>query len=183
MKDTLGHVATKAYQIDFSKISEGFTFDVIYCHAVTMNEAKYSLLKKIRYDGLKLLYSDEEISYKNIPVIRYKNADLIEFEGKYIMRSEIDRIIAKRKRQDYFNTILDNPTVSHCYIRKHGSYYRPHACGYTSFRSFAGIYTKQDAVKHGNSCDELQIIPIETTDHNQMIEDEIKYMQSRIINT
>jgi hypothetical protein len=174
-------IATKAYQIDLTRISEGFAYDTIFCHALSINEAKSKLLHKVRYDGMELLYEKEELSYTNIPVIRYKDGDLHEFEGEFITQREIDRIIQKRKRNEYFDTILNNESVSHCYIRKHGSYYRPNASGYTSFQVFAGIYTKDDAVKHGRSCDDLQIIPIDSAEHNRMIQEEITDIQSRLI--
>lgn len=171
---------TKAYQIDLSKISEGFAYSPIFCYAENLNKAKSELLGKIKYEGMELLYGKDEITYLNIPVIRYEEADLHEFEGEYITKNEIDRIQQKRKRLEYFQAILDDESVSHCYIRK-GSYYRPRAAGYTSYLCFAGIYTKEEAIQHGKSCNELQIIPIDTAEHNKMIEEEIKELQSRII--
>lgn len=173
--------ATKAYQIDLNKISEGFCFDVIYCHARNRNEARSQLLKKVRYDGLELKHSSKDISYSTIPVIRYKDADLIEFEGEYLCSLDIDKIKDKRKRIEYLDGILKDENVSHCYIRKHGDYYRPNACGYTSFKCFAGIYTKKDASDQGKSCHELQIIPINNAEHNAMMEGYITELQTRII--
>jgi hypothetical protein len=173
-------IATKAYQIDLSRISEGFAYSEIFCYALSMNQAKSELLKKTKYEGLGLFFKDE-ITYLNIPVIRYPEADLIAFEGDYKTQRQIDEIQQKRKRLEYFDTILNNPEVSHCYIRKHGSYYRPNASGYTSWMSFAGIYAKEDAVGHGKSCDELQIIPIDNPEHNKMIEEQIQDLRLRLI--
>lgn len=181
-KRRVPEIPTKAYRIDLSKIlSEGFLYDDIFCYATSRNEAKYKLLEKIRYDGMQLLYSSDEITYMNIPVIRYKEADLLPFEGNYITQREIDILLMKRERLNNFDAILNDASVSHCYIRKHGSYYRPDACGYTIMRAIAGVYTKEEAVSHGKSCDDLHIIPINTSEHNQMILDEIKDLQSRLI--
>jgi len=70
--------------------------------------------------------------------------------------------------------------ITHCYIRK-GSYYRPNACGYTDYQAKAGIYTKEDALKHAEHCSELTLIPIENAKHNAMLLEEVNELLSRII--
>jgi len=174
-------IATKAYRIDLSKIQDGFMCTNIFCYAQSLNKAKSELLDKIKYDCLELPCSDEKINYLNIPVIRFPDFDLQEFEGQYLTKYQIEGFIQKRKRLEYFNTILNNQEVTHCYIRKHGSYYRPHAAGYTAIRMLAGVYTKEDAIRHGKSCDDLQIIPINNAEHNKMIELEIEELKARVL--
>lgn len=171
----------KGYQINLGKIEDGFLYSPVTCVAESLNKAKSILIKKVRYDGMKRRFSDNDINYTTIPVIRYPEGDIKEFEGKYITQREIDEELAKRKREEYFKSILNDDNTTHCYIRKHGSFYRPNVCGYTSFRSFAGIYEKNDAVQHGRSCSELQIIPINNEEHNKCLQDDIDDMKSRII--
>lgn len=173
-------VATKAYKINLNRIDEGYSYSEVICHASTFNEAKSRLLQKVRYDGMKLRLGDD-LTYLNIPVVRAKEYDLVDFEGKYISQFEVHEILDKRKRMDYFNSILTDQSVTHCYIRKHGSYYRPNACGYTQIKAFAGVYEKSDAISHGKSCSDLQIIPINSAEHNKMIESEIEDFKTRLI--
>lgn len=171
-----------AYKIDLNKIEEGFLFSDVVCHAESLNKAKYKLLEKVRYDGMKLKYYDEELSYLNIPVVRHPDADLVEFEGDFITQDEISQILHQRERLNRFESILADQNISHCYIRKHGNYYMPNGCGYTQLKVRAGIYTKEDAIGHGKSCGDLQIIPINIQEHNEMIESEIQELTSKIIN-
>lgn len=171
----------KGYQINLDKISEGYLYSPVFCVAESVNKAKSELLKKVYYDDMKLIHSGKNVTYTTIPVIRYPEADLKDFEGKLLVQHEINVILEKRKREQYFQSIIDDVNITHCYIRKHGSYYRPHASGYTQFRSFAGIYEKNDAIKHGRSCGELIIIPINTEEHNKMIMDEINDFKNRLI--
>lgn len=91
-----GFVISKAYEIDLDKLDEGYLSDSIICHAENLNKAKTELLKKIRYDDWKLKYSGEELNYLNIPVKRRKSSDKVIFEGKEVVRSSIDGLIAER---------------------------------------------------------------------------------------
>lgn len=79
------------------------------------------------------------------------------------------------------NKIERSKKVTHCYILKHGSYYRPNACGYTGYRVRAGIYTKEDALRQARSCRDLYIVPINQAEHNQLLADEIKEISTRFI--
>ena len=170
----------KGYKIDLNRINEGFLYSDVICHAESLNQARSILLKKSQHDGMELL-SGKDFSYTTIPVVRCHDADLHNFEGQFLTQREIEDILTNRKRLDYFKGILEDPAITHCYIRKHGSYYRPNACGYTSLKIMAGIYEKVDAVNHGKSCSDLQIIPINQTEHNQFIQEAINELQSRII--
>lgn len=174
-------VLEKGYSIDLGRIDEGFLYSEHSCTAVSRSEAKTKLLRKIRFDDMKLRYCGSEVTYLNIPVVRNKDQDLILFEEKPVKRSEVDYILLKRKRAAYFQSIMDDPNVSHCYIVKAGSYYRPNACGYTQVITKAGVYEKAEAVEHGLSCGDLRIVPIVTEEHNTALQKEIDEMKSRIL--
>jgi hypothetical protein len=79
------------------------------------------------------------------------------------------------------NKITKSKQTTHCYIMKRGSYYKPNSCGYTDFPQWAGVYEKEEAVKHALCCDELTLIPINIKEHNMMIWDAINDLTSRII--
>lgn len=76
--------------------------------------------------------------------------------------------------------IAKSKKITHCYIRK-GSYYRPESCGYTDYMEKAGVYTKDDAVRHAERCDELTLVPIDNARHNEMIMEAVKDLLSRYI--
>lgn len=178
----LGEVSTphKAYQIDLSKIEEGFLYDTIMCYADNANQAKQILLRENRYENLILSKSNEEVNYLTIPVIRRKSDDKIIFEGQAVTEIEKNRILYKRERDLLLENILNDANIKYCYIKK-GSYYRPNSCGYTDFKHRAGVYTKQEAVQSAKSCNELTIIPIDILEHNEMINSEISCLSSRLL--
>lgn len=167
----------KAYQIDFTQIEEGFSFDCVYVYADNLNKAKVKLLHEMRWENLALVYSGKEVTYLNIPVIRCKERDKILFEGEYLTQNEI----ARRKRKKGLLEMLENPLVTHCYIKKRGTFYRPDNRGYTEIISEAGVYTTREAVNSGLSCEDLTVIPINIEEHNQMINDRIENLKTRII--
>jgi len=167
----------KAYQIDFDRVEEGYHYDGIYVYADTLNKAKVKLLHEMRHENLVLKYSRAELSYLNIPVIRCKDKDKTLFEGKYRTQNEIARI----KRKKGLLEMLENHFITHCYIKKRGTYYRPNNCGYTEFISEAGVYPTQEAVANGLSCEDLTVIPINIEEHNTMINARIENLKTRII--
>ncbi len=166
-KPMLGDVSfpTKAYQIDLDRLDEGYLSDTIMCYANNVNEAKMKLLQEIKYDNWRLKYTDAELTYLNIPVIRRKSDDKILFEGNAVTKTEMNRILYKRERYLLLENISNDTSINYCYIKK-GSYYRPNSCGYTDYKYRAGVYTKEEAVQSAKSCEELTIIPIDILEHN-----------------
>jgi len=83
-------------------------------------------------------------------------------------------------KKSEINKIAKNKQITHCYIRK-GAYYRPNSIGYTEFTHRAGVYTKEEAIRHAEGCSDVLIIPIHIPTHNKILTDEIKDILSRII--
>lgn len=175
-------LAKKAYEIDFSKIEEGYLYDsssfIIY--AETRNKAKTDLLKKAYCESICLSGEEDEVTYLTIPVIRCKSADKYFFEDKEMSLFNIDEELTERKRLSVLQEILDNQHIKYCYIRK-GSYYGPNSRGYTDFKHKAGIYTKEEAVSHAKSCRDLWLERIDIEDHNKMINQEVRELQTRLL--
>ena len=70
------------------------------------------------------------------------------------------------------------------YIVKGGRYYRSNHCGYTEFKSMAGIYTVSEAAMCVRGCDlgdNMRMILIDKDAHNAMIKERITDLQSRLI--
>jgi len=173
-------LAKKAYTIDLGKIDEGYCYSKEIVYAENLNKAKSALLKVINNDNYSLRFSDEEISYLNIPVVRDEESDLYNFEDKELSLYSIDELLTERSRKESLDQIFNDENISHCYILK-GMYYRPNWAGYTDFKSRAGVYDKKEAVSHARSVREISIIPIEVETHNEMIEKEISELKSRLI--
>jgi hypothetical protein len=174
-------LAKKAYKINFNRIDEGYLASEQICYENSIGKAKSKLLRNIRYDDLKLKYSNDNINFLNIPVIRFKEADLYHFEDKIISIRAIKGILEERTRIKELDEILLNETIKYCYIKKRGSYYRPNSCGYTDYLAWAGVYSKEEAVSHAKSCDELVIIPISIENHNKVINETIADLTTRLL--
>lgn len=168
----------KCYQVDFSKVDEGYLFSETICHAESLGKAKQKLLKEV--DECKLLRSEEDITFLNIPVKRCKEFDKHEFDGASLTMFEILRVLRSRKRDNILDGILADKDINYCYIRK-GSYYRPNSCGYTGVKQQAGVYTKQEAVSHAKSCKDIFVVPINIVEHNEMINKEINELKTRLL--
>jgi len=175
-----GAIVEKAYEIDLDKLEEGYLTDEISCYAENANKAKIELLKIVRYDDWKLEWTEEKLTYFNIPVKRRKSSDKVVFEGKEILRYEIEGIKDDRNRISKLDEIQNNPNIKFCYIIK-GSYCRPNHCGYTSLRFEAGVYPKNEAVSQAKSVREIRLEWIDTKEHNEMINEKIAELQGRLI--
>lgn len=175
-------IIEKAWQVDLSKIDKGYLWSNEIEYGETKGVAKHSFLPE--FDGARLAYSDEEITYLNIPVIRCKNADKVLFQGDIICRNDVqERIETQERDQRLDKLLLDNPD-SFAYIMKRGSYYRPNSCGYTGTKSQAGIYTLKEAIDSVKGCSLYPIMDavlIDKIEHNKMLQDEINDLKSRLI--
>ena len=171
----------KAYEIDLSRIDEGYLWSEKYCYANSIGKAKKLLLAEIRYDDMVHNVTGKEITFLNIPVRRMKSMDLYEFEGAELKLHEIIDKLNRRKRHADLDEILNDKNISHCYIMKRGTYYAPNCCGYVSRSTEAGVYEKADAVQQAKSCDELTLVPINNEEHNRRIRESVSSFESRII--
>jgi len=177
----LGFRRQKCYEIDFSKIDEGYLSCETFCQAETVGKAKSLLMEQIRHDSWKLKYSNEDVAYLNIPVKRSKENDIYDFEGVNMVMSIIRIKLRERQRVDELNTVLNDESIKYCYIKKRGLYYLPTSSGYTERITQAGVFEKVCAVGSAKSCDEIIIVPINIFDHNQRIANEVKELNSRIL--
>jgi len=79
------------------------------------------------------------------------------------------------------NKIARSSKTTHCYISKRGAYYRENSSGYTEHLHEAGVYTKQEALDAFSRCDELWLIPVNVTYHNEMIIEKTNKLLSKYI--
>lgn len=148
--------------------------EIVYAHTPSKAKSSANDWKDWSLDGV-------DASYTDLKCRRAKGADLVMFEGDIVKRYRIQEITKERERIKYLNTFLENKELTHCYIMKRGTYYRPDSNGYTSFKEFAGIYTIQDGVSKAIGCSELKLIRISVKEHNQMIIKTINSLSERFI--
>ncbi len=170
--------ASKAWRVDLGRIEEGYMYSDTFCYAETRNDAKRLLLSDSRY---MMLRCGGEVTYLTIPLCRAPDLDLYEFEGDKLTQDCIAQRLAKRERHHLYDSILNDETITHCYIKKNGAYYRPNSCGYTDHRHRAGVYPKTEAISEGKSVDELVIVPVVNAEHNAMLTEEIDNLKSRLL--
>ncbi len=174
-------IVKKAYGVNFDHIQEGYLAGEVVCHADSRNEAKNILLGKVSYDSWKLYYSDEELTYLNIPIRRVPSADICLFEGKELRLYQIERELAARTRMEGLEKLSQDDKVTHCYIIKRREYYGPNSCGYTSYKCYAGVYTKTEAISHAMGCEEITLEAINVAEHNDMINKQIQKAKNNLI--
>lgn len=174
-------VVEKAYGLDLDKIDEGYLMTQTIVHADSRGKAKTKIMHELRYDDLKLCYTDAPVTFLNVPISRVPECDKVDFAGEILTKEMVRDKLRERERHSELDAILENPETQYCYIMKGGYYYRPNSCGYTDRKYRAGIYTKEYAVSDARSCSELRIIPIDVSEHNQMLTNVIEDMMSRMI--
>jgi hypothetical protein len=174
----------KCYSLNIDKFEEAYLYDrdLYLVYAQNSNEAKYKIYNKIKHDNFQFKYeSEKEITYLNIPIFRENIHDKYKFEDRDISLKQIHKELKQRERISKLDDILNNKEIIFCYIKKGGYYYRPNSCGYSEYKTNAGIYTKEDAVSKAKSCNYLFIVPIDIIEHNKVIKDEIEELKSKIL--
>ena len=80
----------KAYIVDVDQLEDGYMYSSSVVHAKDRNEAKKKLLTE--FCDCKIMYGGD-VTYLNIPVIRYKEGDIVDFLGKNLTRDQVIRFI------------------------------------------------------------------------------------------
>ena len=178
MKDL--KISQKCWSVDLDKIEEGFLFSEQSVYAETNSKARSLLMANGVCEYMQVIKTDEDATYLTLPVRRNKQGDKYFFEDEEFTYAQIVHIRKRREREAKLQSILDNEKITHCYINK-GGYYCPNYCGYTDILSQAGVYTKEDAIRHAKSCDRVDVIPIDVAKHNEIINNEIESLKTRLI--
>lgn len=76
---------------------------------------------------------------------------------------------------------MDDPAITHVYVKKDGYYYRPNASGYTQYVHRAGVFPKEE-YKNEILSQDLTVIPINTANHDKVIMDEIRSLRAKLLN-
>lgn len=175
-------IIRKAYTVDFGRIDEGYLADgdSFVSTEITKGKCKSELVGMLNWEDYKL-HNGDDITYLNIPIVRIPKYDIIKHDGVEISKSRYKEIMDNKVRLGKLDAILNDDNITHCHILKRGSYYASNYCGYTSIYERAGVYLKKDAVDCAKGCDELDVSPIKTIEHNNKIHKSIERLQSKII--
>jgi len=172
-------ILKKAYCLNLEKIDNPELHNEEIMYYETRGKAKKDLAELHSCYGVTI--NNEPISFLNIPIKRCKKADIVLYKNKPIQKYMIEAIKRLDEHNKKLDDFLENDEVEFCYIRKHGSYYRWGYAGYTGFKHKAGIYSKEDAVKHCKNIIELECIPINIEEHNAILKTEIDEIKKGII--
>lgn len=179
----------KCWKIDTNRIEDGYLCDddMFICYADTLNKAKYKLLEIAKENDLLNIFGDK-FTYINIPVMRCNYYDKIEYNGEIISYNEFMREEERKNNNKMLDDILSNDDIELCHLKKNGYFYRNKSCGYTENFFDAGIYSKEEAVKHCKLCSDLELIPINVKEYNSNINniitkkmEEIEILKSKYI--
>lgn len=171
----------RCWELDLDKVNEGFLFDNIICHVETRNQAKVKLLEEAVWRGAVSNRTDEDFTYLDIPIKRYKLGDKFLFEDRPMTKWEIEQVLKRRQEDTEFDKLLADPTIEYCYIIKRGLYYGPNSCGYTAIRERAGVYTIEYGVSSAKSCRELRLKVIDIDEHNKYLREASEDILDKII--
>lgn len=156
-------------------------YDYISCYANNRNKAKKKMLEHSNID-LILNINGENLNYINIPVVRNRKADIVLFNGKEVRRDSVLELSVDEIRKKEIKKLNADESIVYCYIRKGGYYYAKDCKVYKQKMLDAGVYTKEEAIKHYKHCRELTIVPIDVDEHNKMINDRIEELKSNLFN-
>ena len=184
IKNNVFKVVEKAWTIDWDKIEEGFYYEgninVVYAESRSKARGKFYADTDICDYKLR---GGIDIEFINIPFKRCEYSDKYDYGERFGVLTYEQYLRRKQKLEHKTNLdeIMNNKDVTHCYIMKRGEYSRSGFCGYTSRKSIAGAYTKEEAVNHARNILDINILPINVIEHNELIRSEIKILESKII--
>lgn len=172
-------IIRKSWKVNFGKISEGYLFDPSSVLAENVNHAKKLLLGL--NPGMFLSSSDDEVTYLTIPVSRNPSGDLIIYDGKEMLRSDVYAYIKSKERSEDLRRYAES-SYDFFYIKKGCYYYRKGSQGYSEYLFMAGVFNKKDAIKEAEGCDKLELVPIASvSEHNAYVSEQINKLKENLI--
>lgn len=173
----------KCYIINISDFYEHYLYDPEIVFAKNASEAKTKLFKlyKENYNLPMMMTTDEEMTYLDVRVNRRGSYDRYLIGDEKYNLFELFELVDKIKENNENNIILNDPNITHCFLIKRGSYYMDNYCGYTSHILRAGMYPKEDAIKHiGHG---VSLRPINNREHFELINKEIQRLNNNLKKT
>lgn len=174
-------IQQKAYALNLDKIENGHYYSEVIVLADSRGQAKQKILSEIDLDDYKLELWGDKMTYLNMPVIRKKEYDEVLHNNEVFTRWVLEQKINQEIENQRIEGFLSDESITHCYIKKNGSFYGWNYCGYTSFSTQAGVYPKEEAVPYCKNLDELKCVPINNSEHNEKILNQIARLKKGLI--
>ncbi|MCT4665635.1 MAG: hypothetical protein N4A45_10415 [Flavobacteriales bacterium] len=171
----------KAYELNLDKIHEGHLYSEFVVFAETRGQAKQKISGEIDMCDYKLELSEDEMTFLNMPIRRAKQYDKVVYKGVEMQRHEVKYRIRVEEYNAKIEKYLQDPKITHCYIRKRGMYYGWNKCGYVSYSTHAGVYPKEEAVPYCKGNLDLICEPIDNNTHNEQIINQIARLRKGLI--
>lgn len=176
--------ALKAYIVNPIDFDQPYFAPTDPVYGETQGKAKVAALSMVLESGCQN-YLNEDFTFSTLRIKRAPQYDKFIVDGVFRSAYQIehDKKIADRKNE-MSKLLADNPD-GYAYIMKGGYYYKPNNCGYTEYKTYAGVYSLQDAVRSTLSSslnDYLRPILIDIDEHNSMINSQIESLKNRLIN-
>jgi hypothetical protein len=174
-------IVEKAWSVSAGKFEEPWYHDNGQVYYGTRGQAKQLAIPD--NDGGKLS-NGKEVDYLNIPVVRSKEYDKVDFRGEKTSKSDVRNILEKEKLYSEFDKLLEANPNGYAYILKGGYYYGPNYCGYTERQTRAGVYTLKDAISECKGVslrDHMRPSLINVESHNESIQNEIDSLKSKLL--
>lgn len=173
---------TMAWVINKNKLAEPwFAPDEVY-YGSSVGKVKRKALNDL--DGHLSSIFKEPFTFLNVPLVRAKQFDKYIIDGIIKTMADIDYDNRKAKQDTELLKIVNENPDGMAYIIKGGMYYRPDNCGYTEFKSMAGVYPVSDAARSVRGCslgDNMRMVLIDKDEHNAMINERIEDLKTRLI--
>lgn len=172
----------KAWKIDYRKVQDGDIYydNVPIVYAESIGKARSEFFKEGSIFDYNLGNGDL-IEFINIPCIRSYENDIFIINNEQFTLTQYIEIMNNEKIESERNKILSDKDVTHCYIKKRQKYYKYNYNGYSNHKSEAGVYKKTEAINHALCSGIIEIVPINTKEHNQFINEKIEALIVNII--
>ena len=173
-------IKEKAYELNLDKIRDGFRYCEVVVFAETRGQAKQKISGEIDLEDYEVEYVGV-MTFLNMPIRRAKQYDKVVFRGEEMRRNQVEYKIRVEEENAKIDKYLQDPKITHCYIKKRGAYYGWNKCGYVSYSTHAGVYPKEEAVPYCKNDLDLTCVPIDNAEHNEKILNQIARLKKGLV--
>lgn len=173
-------IVEKAYELNLDMIRDAHLCNEIVVFAETRGQAKQKISEEIDLEDYEIEYVGK-MTFLNMPIRRAKQYDKVLFRDEEMRRSQVEYKIRVEEENAKIEKYLEDPKITHCYIKKRGSYYGWNKCGYVSYSTHAGVYPKDEAVPYCKNSLELTCVPIDNATHNEQILNQIARLKKGLV--
>jgi hypothetical protein len=178
----------KSWKISAKNLSEPWNYDDITVLADTRGEARSKGLSELIYlcaEKSVNCLEDSTLYYTDIIATRYKERDIILYEGREIKRYQLKNYLWQKERdENALQLTITNPdALAAVYNGSYGSFWGANRSGYSDSIIFAGKYSTQEAyniVKGSDYSRQETVRLLDIEELNKNIDSQITTKQKEI---